>query len=84
MPPGGLLAPPEEPALPRLLASLAPFGPQQIPRNMQPLTYPWDARRPDWDLWHENMREQWDNPPPPPVDPPQDRRRFVPVGLLNY
>jgi hypothetical protein len=84
MPPGGLLAPPEEPPLPGLLAYREPFGPKQIPRNMQPLTYPWDAKRPDWDIWHENLRERWDNPVPPPVEPPQDRRRFFPIGMLNY
>ena len=83
-PPGGLLAPPEEPPLPGLLAYREPFGPKQIPRNMQPLTYPWDAKRPDWDIWHENLRERWDNPVPPPVEPPQDRRQFFPFGRLNY
>lgn len=84
LPPGGLLAPPEEPPLPGLLAYREPFGPKQIPRNMQPLTYPWDAKRPDWDIWHENLRERWDNPVPPPVEPPQDRRQFFPIGMLNY
>lgn len=79
--PGGLLGGEPQPELSPLFASLEPFGPQNIPRDMKSLTAPWDARRPDWDLYWENMREP--QAPPFQFDPPQKRRWQWDVGLLG-
>lgn len=69
---GGTMAP--------KVANLQPYGQDQIPRNMHPLTAPGFQGRDPWDLYWEQQREP-QPPAPAPFEPPQDqRRRFIPAG----